>query len=61
MQVSPPICHGHLTSKNIFIDRDSEIGIRVMIGDLQLSSFLNYASTLMGYKAATAWSSPEVL
>jgi serine/threonine protein kinase len=59
--VSPPLCHGRLTPKNIFIERDPEIGIRVMIGDLQMQTFLNYASTLMGYRGATAWSSPEVL
>jgi len=59
--VNPPIAHGHLTSRNIFVERDSEIGIRVMIGDLLLQSFLNYASTFMGYKPASSWSSFEVL
>ena len=47
--VSPPLCHGHLTTKNIFVERD-ETGIRVMIGDIPLFPLLNYASTIMDYR-----------
>jgi len=59
--MQPPVCHGHLTSHNIFIDRDPTLGIKALIGDIQLQPFYKYANTFGEYKNTTVWSAPELL
>ncbi len=58
--LDPPMCHGHLTSHNIFIERTAN-GVRAMIGELQMQPFCKLANTFLSYRNATVWSPPEVL
>ena len=57
----PPICHGHITSHNIFVDFDQLNGMKIYLGDLEVSNFLKYASLLSDYSLISVWSSPEVM
>ncbi len=58
---NPPICHGHLTSHNIFVDFRSSKKFKVRIGDIELSSLHKFANTFGDYRNASVWSSPECL
>ena len=63
---NPPICHGHLTSHNIFFDfsKQETTSIRkakIRIGDIELLPLLKYANTFYKYRAVSVWSSPEQL
>lgn len=60
-QFNPPICHGHLTSHNIFVDFRSTNKFKVRIGDIELSSLYKFANTFGDYRNASVWSSPECL
>ncbi len=61
-QFNPPICHGHLTSHNIFLELRSASGkFKVRIGDLELTPLYKYANTFSDYRNASVWSSPECL
>ena len=57
----PPICHGHITSHNVFIDYAGKLKLNVKIGDLELTPLLKYANTFYDYKSASVWSPPECL
>ncbi len=60
---SPPICHGHITSHNVFLDmtNTSLRRCKVRLGDLELMPLLKYANTFYSYRNASVWSSPECL
>lgn len=65
--VTPPICHGHLSSHNVFVDlenkedNESNLQINVMIGDLESMPLLKYSNLFLDYRLCNVWSSPEVM
>ncbi|CDW80512.1 protein kinase [Stylonychia lemnae] len=59
-QFNPNICHGHLTSHNIFIEFSQE-KVKVILGDLELLPIQKYANTFYDYRSVTVWSPPESL
>lgn len=59
--LNQPIPHGHLTSHNIFVDADFYTGYKVYIGDLEVQTFLKFATLFNNYTVASVWSSHEVL
>ena len=59
--IYPPIYHGHLSSHNVFVEFDKINGVQVYIADLEVNSFLKYASLLGDYQISSVWSAPEVL
>ena len=58
---SPPICHGHLSSHNVFLELTSANGFNVRIGDLEMMPLYKVANTFGDYRNASVWSSPECL
>ena len=56
-----PICHGHLTSHNIFVDSDFYSGYRVYLGDIEVYAFLKFGTLFGNYSVSSVWSAPEVL
>ena len=60
-QFNPPICHGHLTSHNIFLEQTSAKKFKVRIGDLELTPLYKVANTFGDYRNTSVWSSPECL
>ena len=63
---NPPICHGHLTSHNVFFDlsmKDPSLlkKAKVKIGDIELLPILKYANTFYNYRSTSVWSAPEQL
>jgi serine/threonine protein kinase len=59
--LSQPICHGHLTSHNLFIEHDDFHGYKIWIGDLELQPFIKIGALFNNYSVNSVWSSPEVL
>ncbi len=60
-QFTPPICHGHLTSHNIFIEVLQYNKLKVRIGDIELTPLYKFANTFGEYRNSSVWSSPENL
>ena len=58
--LSEPICHGHLTSHNIFVEQDSFQGYKVWVSDLELQPFIKFGAFFNNYLLASVWSAPEV-
>lgn len=59
---SPPMCHGHLTSHNIFIERDPTDGVvKTLVADYEMLTFMKYANRFNNYRVASVWSCPEIL
>eukprot|EP00347_Sterkiella_histriomuscorum_P021348 403334300 len=59
-QFNPPLCHGHLTSHNVFIELNKE-NLKVVLADLELMPLCKYANTFYDYRSASVWSPPECL
>ena len=57
--LQPPLAHGHLTPKNIFIqDKES---LKILIGDLGDNSIRKHARIFSGYNYKSVFSCPEIL
>lgn len=74
--VTPPICHGHISSHNIFIEfvtgttshpkinnwsSKSVMITKVFIGDIESLSLLKYANLFQNYRICNVWSPPEAM
>jgi serine/threonine protein kinase len=57
----PPICHGHLSSHNVFLELTSANRFKVRIGDLEMIPLYKVANTFGDYRNSSVWSSPECL
>lgn len=57
--LDPPLYHGHLTPKNIFISNINRL--TVQIGDVGDGSLRRHAAIFNGYDSRSVFSSPEVL
>ena len=57
--LEPPLAHGHLTPKNIFISNLNEISIK--IGDVGDSTLRKHAAIFNGYDYRSVFSCPEIL
>ena len=61
-QFNPPICHGHLTSHNVFLEQVAPSKrFKVRVADLELAPLYKFANTFGEYRNASVWSAPECL
>ena len=52
-----PIAHGHLTSRNIFVDLKT---MKVLIGDYGMQTLKKFCKMFNGYSMLSNWSAPEI-